>query len=80
MPRYFFHFVWPDDVVRDTKGTELEGLSVAHRHAIGLVHQVRTSLSDVGDDWLIEIGDGGDGKPLVVLPSAVPVLRRQSRG
>jgi Domain of unknown function (DUF6894) len=39
MPRYFFHFVWPDDAVRDTKGVELEGLEAAYRHAIGLVHQ-----------------------------------------
>jgi hypothetical protein len=79
VPRYYFPFVWPDDVVRDTKGTELEGLSAAHRHAIGLVHQVRASLSDVGDSWLIEICDGGGGKPLVVLPSTVSALRRQSR-
>ena len=26
MPRYYFHFKWPDDAVRDTQGVELEEL------------------------------------------------------
>ena len=37
MPRYYFHFIWPDDAVRDTKGVELEGFTAAYRHACGLV-------------------------------------------
>jgi hypothetical protein len=68
MPRYFFHFVWPGDAVRDTKGVELEGLEAAYRHAIGLVHQVRARFSDADDDWLIEISDETGGKPLVNPP------------
>jgi len=77
MPRYFFHFVWPDDAVRDTKGVELEGLEAAYRHAIGLVHQVRVRFSDANDDWLIEISDETGRKPLVALPSIVPMFGRR---
>jgi hypothetical protein len=72
MPRYFFHFVWPNDAVRDTKGVELEGLEAAYRHAIGLVHQVHVRFSEADNNWLIEISDETGGKPLVVLPSTVP--------
>ena len=77
MPRYFFHFVWPNDAVRDTKGVELEGLEAAYRHAIGLVHQVRVRFSDADNNWLVEISDETGGKPLVVLPSTVPTPRRR---
>jgi hypothetical protein len=35
MPRYFFHFVWPDDAYRDSKGIEFDGLVPAYWHAIG---------------------------------------------
>jgi hypothetical protein len=80
MPRYFFHFVWPDDAVRDTKGVELEGLEAAYRHAIGLVHQVRVRFSDADNNWLIEISDEAGRKPLVVLPSIVPVPTRRWPG
>ena len=77
MPRYFFHFVWPNDAVRDTKGVELEGLEAAYRHAIGLVHQVRVRFSEADNNWLIEISDETGGKPLVVLPSTVPAPSRR---
>jgi hypothetical protein len=72
MPRYFFHFVWPDDAVRDTKGVELDGLAAAYHHARWLVHQVRVRCSETEDDWLIEIIDETGEKRLVVLPSIVP--------
>ena len=77
MPRYFFHFVWPNDAVRDTKGVELEGLEAAYRHAIGLVHQMRVRFSDADNNWLVEISDETGGKPLVVLPSTVPAPSRR---
>jgi len=79
MPRYFFHFVWPDDAVRDKKGMELEDLRAAYGHAIGLVHQVRVRVPDADDNWLIEISDEAGGKPLVVLPSKVRVFARRRR-
>jgi hypothetical protein len=72
MPRYFFHFVWSDVAVRDSKGVELEDLEAAYRHAIGLVRQVRVRFSDSDDDWLVEISNETGEKPLVVLPSIVP--------
>jgi hypothetical protein len=75
MPRYFFHFVWPDDSVRDTKGLELEGFGAAYRHACKLVRQVRVSFSDGDEDWWIEISDGTGGEPAVVHPAMVPALR-----
>ena len=68
MPRYFFHFVWAEDAVKDEQGVELEGLSAAYWHAIDMVHRVRVKFPDAGSDWLIEIADEIDRKPLVVLP------------
>jgi hypothetical protein len=68
MPRYFFHFVWAEDAVKDEQGVELEGLSAAYWHAIDMVHRVRVKFPDAGNDWLIEIADETDRKPLVVLP------------
>ena len=62
MPRYYFHFIWPDDAVRDTKGVELEGFTAAYRHACGLVQQVRIRFSDADEDWWIEVSDGVGGK------------------
>ena len=80
MPLYFFHFVWPDEAIKDTKGVQLEGFSAAYWHACDLVHQVRGSFCDVDEDWIIEISDGTDAQPTVVLPAMVPRLglRRQS--
>ena len=68
MPRYFFHFVWAEDAVKDEQGVELEGLSAAYWHAIDMVHRVRVKFPDAGVDWLIEIADETHRKPLVVLP------------
>ena len=72
MPRYYFHFKWPDDAIRDTKGVDLEGFSAAYRYACGLVHQVRIRFPDADDHWWIEVGDGTGGKPTVILPAMVP--------
>ena len=72
MPRYYFHFIWPDDAVRDTKGVELEGFTAAYRHACGLVQQVRIGFSDADEDWWIEVSDGVGGKRTLVLPAMVP--------
>lgn len=75
MPRYFFHLVSPDHVVRDNDGLELDGLAAAHWRAVKLVHKMHVHLPDAGDDWRIEITDETGGKPLVVLPSSVPMRR-----
>lgn len=77
MPRYFFHFVWPDDAHRDTKGIEFDGLVPAYWHAIGLARRVRHEFPDVESDWLIEISDEAGRKPLVVLPRGGPVFSRR---
>ena len=77
VPRYFFHFVWPDDAFRDTKGLEFEGLVPAYWHAMGLVRRVRYDFPDAGNDWLIEIGDETGRKPLVVLPTSGPAFGRR---
>jgi hypothetical protein len=71
MPRYYFHFMWPDDAVRDTKGVELECFTAAYRHACGLVNQVRIRFSNADEDWWIEVGDDQNGKPTVILPAMV---------
>jgi hypothetical protein len=51
MPRYYFHFVWPHDAVRDTEGVELNSFSSAYGHACGLVHQVRSNFYDLEENW-----------------------------
>ena len=73
MPRYYFHFRWSDDAVRDTQGVELEGFTAAYRHACGLVHQVRIRFADANEDWWIEVSDDQNGKPTVILPAMVTV-------
>ncbi len=77
MPRYFFHFVWGNDAVRDTEGVELEGLGTAYWHAMEMLHRVRVKFPDAGDDWLIEISDEAGRRPLVVLPASAPVFGRR---
>jgi uncharacterized protein DUF6894 len=77
MPRYFFHFVWADDAVKGEEGVELEGLKAAYRHAVEMVHRVRVKFPEAGDEWLIEIADETDRRPLVVLPGSVPVFGRR---
>ena len=71
MPRYYFHFMWPDDAVRDTKGVEMEDFTAAYRHACGLVHQVRIRFSNTDADWWIEVSDDANEKTTVILPAMV---------
>ena len=51
MQRYYFHFLWPDDAVRDTEGVELEGFAAAYRYAWGLVQQVHSRFPGVLPMW-----------------------------
>jgi len=71
MPRYHFHFLWPDDVVFDEEGLELEGHEAAYRYACGLVHQVRSRFPACNEDWWIEISDG-TATSTTILPAMVP--------
>ena len=71
MPRYYFHFLWPDDAVFDKEGVELEGYQAAYHHACGLVQQVRIRFPAAAEDWWIEVCDG-TSPPTAVLPAMVP--------
>ena len=71
MQRYYFHFPWPDDAVRDTEGVELESFAAAYHYAWGLVQQVHSRFPHAHEDWWIEIDDGSN-KPVAVLPAMVP--------
>jgi len=51
MQRYYFHFLWPDDAVRDTEGVELEGFDAAYHYACRLVHLVRKRVPAADEDW-----------------------------
>ena len=75
MPRYFFHIVSRKNPVRDAYGVELAGLEAAHWHAMRLVYRLREHAGDASEDWVIAVGDEAGARPLVVLPSAVPMLR-----
>ncbi|HEU0016860.1 MAG TPA: hypothetical protein VFQ31_00650 [Methyloceanibacter sp.] len=74
MQRYYFHFLWPDDAVRDTEGVELQGFDAAYHYACRLVHQVRSRFPAADEDWWIEVDDGSN-KPVVVPPAIVPGAR-----
>jgi hypothetical protein len=58
MPRYYFHFLWPDDAVFDQEGLELDCYEAAYHRACRLVHQVRSRFPASDEDWWIEITDG----------------------
>jgi hypothetical protein len=66
MQRYFFHFVWPGDVLRDIEGAELEGFDAAYHYAWGLVQQVHSRFPHANVDWWIDIDDGSN-KPVAIL-------------
>ena len=74
MPRYYFHLRSPTRPVRDKTGVELSGLEAAHWHAKRLAYRLRDS-AETGEDWVIAVADETGAAPLVVLPSAVPMLR-----
>jgi hypothetical protein len=70
LPRYFFSFIWPDDVLIDTTGVELEAFGAAHGYACSLVQKVRRRFPDADEDWWVEITDCA-GKSTAVLPRMV---------
>ena len=53
----------------------LSGLEAAHWHAIRLAYRLREHSAETGEDWVIAVADETGAAPLVVLPSAVPMLR-----
>ena len=68
MPRYLFHLVSKQRVVRDYDGAILEGLKAAHLDALRLVRETRPVLGE--DDrrqWRIEIADERQSTLLTVL-------------
>jgi hypothetical protein len=67
MPRYFFRFVSPTQVVTDYRGAELDGLRAAHRRAVRLAYEMRMHLPDA-EAWSIEVIDSVGDNRLVVLP------------
>jgi hypothetical protein len=40
-----------------------------------LAYRLREHAAEAGEDWVIAVGDETGAAPLVVLPSAVPMLR-----
>ena len=75
MPRYYFHLKSPSRPVRDKTGVELLGLEAAQWHAMRLAYRLREHAAETGEDWVIAVADETGAAPLVVLPSAVPMLR-----
>jgi Domain of unknown function (DUF6894) len=71
MPRYYFHFLWPDDALFDKEGVEFDEYEAAYHHACGLVQLVRSRFPAADEDWWIEVDDG-TGTPTTVLPAMVP--------
>jgi hypothetical protein len=69
MPRYFFHFVSPQESVPDAEGVELRDPRAAHLHAIKLVQQTMPFIADGPDwrGWVIDVRDGDRRSVLTVL-------------
>ncbi len=58
MQRFFFHFVSPDETLRDERGVVLSGLAAAHAHAMKLVRELVPVLPEADRRrWRIEIAD-----------------------
>jgi hypothetical protein len=74
MQRYYFHFFWPDDAVKDIEGVELQDFEAAYHYACRLVHQVRIRFPASAEGWWIEVDDGST-KSVIVLPALVPGAR-----
>ena len=68
MPKYFFNFVTRHDRIDDRRGVELDNISQAHGHALGLVRRtLETITGQVLRDWRIEVADGEKRIMLTVL-------------
>jgi hypothetical protein len=75
MTRYFFHFSFKDELIRDRKGRELSDLAAAHRHAMLLI-QKTVLLDDM--DWrgcAIRVCDSNDRNVLSVLFPQISYFR-----
>jgi hypothetical protein len=68
MPRYFFHLVSHEHVVRDDQGVYLNELSAAHWYAIKLQHQIWVYSQDSACEWIVKVSDDSGATPLILLP------------
>lgn len=68
MQRFFFHFVSPDETVRDERGVVLPDLAGAHAHAMRLVRELIPILSEQDRrKWRIDIGNDEQNHLITVL-------------
>lgn len=81
MQRFFFHFVSPEETVRDERGVMLAGLAEAHVHAMRLVRELVPVLpAQDRRKWRIEIGETGRRRSMTVLfPVSTLCLRHSSK-
>jgi len=63
--------MWPDDVVRDSEGAELDEFGAAYLHACGLINCVRARFSEANEQWWIEVADGTSGCSIIIAPAMV---------
>lgn len=68
MQRFFFHFVSPDDLVRDELGVMLADLAAAHAHAMRLVRELIPVLPEADRrKWRIDICNEAQSHLVTVL-------------
>src|SRR6476659_5759914 len=69
LPRYFFHFASPVEVLADQEGVELADLTAAHQHAMRLVCKMLPFFSDKNSPrhWVIQVESQSGGERLTVL-------------
>jgi hypothetical protein len=79
MDRFFFHFSFRTQLVRDAKGREFSDLATAHRHAMLLIQ--KAVLLDDTDwrGWAIRISDSNDRSILSVLFPRISYFRGDER-
>jgi hypothetical protein len=80
MCRFFFHFSFKDELIRDGNGREFSDLAAAHRHAMLLI-QKAVSLDDMDwGGWTIRVTDANDRSALTVLFPKVSYFREVRSG
>jgi hypothetical protein len=78
MPRYFFHLVSRENMVRDDQGVYLSELSAAHWYGLKLQYQIRQYSREPACVWMVKVSDDSGATPLVILPRPVSLTAGDS--
>ena len=77
MTRLYFHCAGPDELLIDTRGTDVLDLSEARHRALTLARSIVENAYGMKDfsEWLVYVGDDEDDEVLLVsFEDAMPTL------